>query len=308
MAHKLSFIVLGGSGKTVQQIHCSRCRLIGVIAGLVLGVLVLGYGVFDYVRVQRKLAAKVGVEQELALQSQEVQHQRMQIQKFAEEINGLKERLVELNKFEEQIRIIANIERTDNHQGLFGVGGSTPEDLNPNLELSQKHTQLIKEIHRQVGQLDNATIHQKETFTSLLSKLEQQKNLLSHTPAIRPVQGWVSSRFGYRQSPFTEKREIHKGLDIANRHGTPIVATADGLVSFVGEKGSLGLMLVIDHGHGITTRYGHVEQALKKKNERVKRGETIALMGNSGRSTGPHLHYEVRLNGVPVNPAKYILN
>lgn len=308
MAHKLSFIVLGGTGKTVKQFHCSKCKFFSMIAVFIVAAVVMGYGVYDYLRIQNILAHKSGVEKELNLQSQEVQHQRMQIQKFAEEINDLKDRLVELNKFEEQIRIIANIEKPNKQEGLFGVGGSTPEDLNPNLELTQKHTRLIKEIHRQVGQLDNATINQKEYFNSLLSQLELQKNLLSHTPAIRPTQGWLSSGFGYRKSPFTGKREFHKGFDIANRNGTPITATADGVVSFVGEKGSFGLMVVIDHGHGITTRYAHLDQTVKKKGETTKRGETIALMGNSGRSTGPHLHYEVRLNGVPVNPSKYILN
>ena len=308
MAHKLSFIVLGGSGKTVKQFHCTRRRFYALTAGLVMVAVALGYGGYDYLRIQNILSTKTGVEKELSHQSQEVRDQRMQIQKFAEEINDLKNRLVELNQFEEQIRIIANIEKPEKNEGLFGVGGSTPEDINPNLELNQKHTHLIKQIHHQVDQLSNATIHQKETFSTLLSQLEQQKNLLSHTPAIRPAQGWLSSGFGYRQSPFTGKREFHKGFDIANRHGTPIVATADGIVSFVGEKGSFGLMVVIDHGHGISTRYAHLEQTVKIKGETVKRGETIALMGNSGRSTGPHLHYEVRLNGIPVNPEKYILN
>jgi murein DD-endopeptidase MepM/ murein hydrolase activator NlpD len=308
MANKISFIVMGGSGRTVKQVHCSRCKFFSIVASIVVAALALGYGLYDYIRIQHLLGTKMGVEYELNQQSQEVQLQRRQIQKFAEEINDLKDRLLELNRFEERIRIIANIERKDNNEGLFGVGGSTPEDLNANIDLRQKHTHLIKGIHRQVAQLDNATLNQKETFSSLLQTLEQQKNLLSHTPAIWPVHGWISSRFGYRQSPFTGKREFHKGLDIANRHGTPIIATADGVVSFVGEKGSLGLTVVIDHGHGITTRYAHLEQIVKKKSERVKRGETIALLGNSGRSTGPHLHYEVRLNGVQVNPTKYILN
>ena len=124
----------------------------------------------------------------------------------------------------------------------------------------------------------------------------------------RPALGWPTSKFGYRHSPFTGKREFHKGLDIANRKGSPIVATADGIVTFTGRKGLLGEVLVVDHGHGIVTRYAHLDKIISKKGTRVERGQVIAHMGNSGRSTGPHLHYEVRLNGVPVNPTKYILN
>jgi murein DD-endopeptidase MepM/ murein hydrolase activator NlpD len=118
----------------------------------------------------------------------------------------------------------------------------------------------------------------------------------------------MTSRFGRRVSPFTGRKELHKGVDIANRKGTAVLATANGVVSYAGKKGTMGNILVIDHGHGIVTRYAHLSKALKKRGEKVKRGDIVAQMGNSGRSTGPHLHYEVHLNGVPVNPAKYILN
>ena len=203
---------------------------------------------------------------------------------------------------------MANIDQPDNHDGLFGVGGSVPEDLNTELELDQRHHRLIKDMHRQAAQLENAADNQTDDFESLLGKLEDQKNLLAHTPAIRPVDGWITSTFGYRVSPFTGKKEFHKGWDIANRKGTEIMATADGVVSFMGSKGNLGNVVVIDHGHGITTRYAHLDEGVCKPGDRVKRGQVVARMGNSGRSTGPHLHYEVRLNGVPVNPSRYILN
>jgi murein DD-endopeptidase MepM/ murein hydrolase activator NlpD len=109
-------------------------------------------------------------------------------------------------------------------------------------------------------------------------------------------------------SPFTERREFHKGYDISSRKGTPILATADGVVTFAGKKGLLGNTVVIDHGHGLVTRYGHCDKFLKKRGDKVNRWEPIALMGNTGRSTGPHVHYEVHLNGMPVNPEKYMLN
>ena len=204
--------------------------------------------------------------------------------------------------------MIANIDNPDKQDALFGVGGSAPEDLNPHLDLKQRHQRLIKDMHRQVDQIDTAADDQAGDFESLLGRLEDQKNLLAHTPAIRPVEGWITSQFGYRISPFTGKKEFHKGWDIANRHGTDIVATADGVVSFMGKKGNLGNVVIIDHGHGLVTRYAHLDQSTCKRGKRVKRGEVVAKMGNTGRSTGPHLHYEVRLNGVPVNPSKYILN
>jgi murein DD-endopeptidase MepM/ murein hydrolase activator NlpD len=125
---------------------------------------------------------------------------------------------------------------------------------------------------------------------------------------LRPTKGWISSDFGYRISPFTGRREFHNGLDIATREGTPIIAPADGVVTFAANKWLIGNMITIDHGHGMVTQYGHLKEFVAKKGDHVKRGQVIAKVGNTGRSTGPHVHYMVRLNGVPVNPEKYILD
>ncbi len=237
----------------------------------------------------------------------EIALQRKQIQNFATEINSLKLTLLEINKFERKIKIIANMDEPGK-SGLFGVGGEVPDDLNTNVPLTKKHNSLLREMHNQIEDINQATIRQEEGFSNLLKYLEDQKNLLASTPAIRPTVGWVSSKFGYRVSPFTGKRTFHKGLDIANRKGTPIIATANGLISQAGRKGFLGKLITIDHGHGIVTRYGHLSKILIKPGNTVKRGQLIGKMGNSGRSTGPHVHYEVRLNGLPVNPVQYILN
>ena len=241
-----------------------------------------------------------------------IQNQRKQIQEFASEINSSKGKLVALNNFETKIRIIANIEKTEESSNIFGVGGSVPEDLDTRLPLMEKHNSLMREMHEQIDELNRASIQQQYEFESLLKSLEDQQNLLASTPAIRPVssaeKSWVTSKFGFRRSPFTGQREFHQGYDISTREGTPIMATADGVVIFAGRKGFLGKTIIIDHGHGMVTRYGHCQKFLKKRGEKVKRWEPIALVGNTGRSTGPHVHYEVRLNGIPVNPTKYILN
>jgi murein DD-endopeptidase MepM/ murein hydrolase activator NlpD len=251
-------------------------------------------------------------ETQLTSELGEIQNQRKQIQEFAEEINSLKNKLVALNNFETKIRIIANIERTDDSKNIFGIGGSVPEDLNARLPLMEKHNSLMRDMHEQIDELNFASIQQQNEFESLLKSLEDQQNLLASTPAIRPIsrgeKSWVTSKFGFRQSPFTGQKEFHQGYDISCREGTPIMATADGVVIFASRKGLLGNTIIVDHGHGMITRYGHCQKFLKKRGEKVKRWEPIALVGNTGRSTGPHVHYEVRLNGIPVNPFKYILN
>jgi murein DD-endopeptidase MepM/ murein hydrolase activator NlpD len=285
-------------------------RLFG--AGLFAIFLVVGYIIYDYYNLRETTSHLQNREVYLSGQMDEIHLQRKQIQEFAIEINALKSKLLALNNFEKKIRIIANIEKSNESGNIFGVGGSIPEDLDAQLPLKEKHNSLMRDMHEQIEQLSRASGSQQEEFESLLRSLEDQQNLLASTPAIRPVsrgvKSWVTSRFGYRKSPFTGRREFHKAFDIAARQGTPILATADGIVTFAGKKGLLGKTIIVDHAHGMVTRYGHISKMLKKRGEKVSRWETIALMGNTGRSTGPHIHYEVRLNGMPVNPEKYILN
>lgn len=303
MRKKISFIVLDNIGSPVKNITVSKAlfRFISVcfVAVLILAAFVL----YNYYSL-----TKQDLELNIAKQSEEIISQRQQIQKFAAEVNNLKSNLVELNNFEKKIRVIANIEKPSDKESLFGVGGSIPEDLDSQVPLTKKYNSLMREMHAQTQQIDLATINQQKGFESLLKYLEDQRNLLSSTPAISPTKGWITSGFGYRISPFTGLREFHKALDIATRLGTPVIATADGTVTFAGNQGYSGKVIVINHGHGITTNYGHLKEILKKRGDKVKRGDTIALVGVTGRSTGPHVHYSVLLNGVPVNPKKYILN
>ena len=308
MAKKFSFIILTNSGKTVRQFTVPIALVVALALVITSGAAVFAISFFDYQTLRKSIAGHHRMAQTIDDQREAISQQRLQIQSFAYEINNLKEKLVKLEKFEKKIRVIANLETSDGEDSLFGVGGAAPEDLDPRLELTQRHEGLMREMHLHVDELERASERQEKNFGDLFDTLEGQRNLLASTPAIRPTGGWITSRFGYRTSPFTGRKEFHKGMDIANRKGTAILATADGIVSFVGKKGAMGNIVVIDHSHGLVTRYAHLSKSLKKRGEAVKRGDIIAQMGNSGRSTGPHLHYEVQLNGVPVNPAKYILN
>jgi len=304
----ISLYVMRHSGSRVQRIVLPRPLLL--LAGLLLlvGLAAVGYGVHDYRRLQAAAQAMADIEKQAVEQHDTIVSQRAQIRNFALEINRMKARMVALNNFEDKIRIIANIDRPAGEENQFGIGGSLPEDLATAIDSPRDHTGLMRDMHQQMGQLQQAALQQKDSLRSLLDALESQRHFLAATPAIKPAKGWISSSFGYRKSPFTGQREFHKGLDIANQRGTSILATADGVVKYVGRKGLLGNILTIDHGHGMLTRYAHLDKALKKAGDRVKRGDVIAEMGNTGRSTGTHVHYEVHLNGVPVNPRKYILN
>lgn len=308
MQKKISFIVLSNTGKRIKRIKISAVFLVLLAILATSSATLMGFLLYDYHGLRKSIAAIGQMALKVVDQRDEIIQQRLQIQAFANQINDLKNKLVKLNQLEEKIRVIANLEPLDGEENRFGVGGAAPEDLDPQLELNQRHDLLMRDMHRQINELDTQSLSQADRFDTLLGKLEGQRNLLASTPAIRPTKGWMTSRFGYRTSPFTDRKEFHKGVDIAHRKGTPILATADGVVTFAGKKGQMGKLVVIDHGHGVVTRYAHLSEILKKKGETIKRGDMIAQMGSSGRSTGPHLHYEVHLNGVPVNPEKYILN
>lgn len=274
-----------------------------------LGLLTVGIVFVDYLNIRKKSMQVQQLSHEITTQNYELAGQRSKIKEFAENINTLKAKLSNLNQFEQKIRIIANIEKDSDARNVFGVGGSIPNDIDTGISLEERHNAMLREMHSQLDILDAAFIRQEESFSSLLDYLEDKRRLLASTPAIRPMNGgWVTSRFEYRKSPFTGRREFHHGLDIAARMGTPIMASADGVVIYSGRKGSLGYAIIIDHGHGMITRYGHLHECLKKRGEHVKREDIIGTVGNTGLSTGPHLHYEIRINGVPVNPEKYIIN
>lgn len=308
MRKKITFFALSTTATSAKRISFTHSFLYFMAFFIVLTAGAVGYMVYDYSHLRRVRYRSHMMAERIANQQDVIDRQNQQLQTFAQEINELKSGLLSLSQFEEKIRIIANLESDSPDDGLFGVGGSIPDDLNPRIGMERSAGRLIRKMHENVDQLDAACDVQTDRFENLLDALKEQRNLLACTPAIRPVEGWKTSAFGYRTSPFTGIREFHKGLDIANRKGTPIVATADAVVADVARKGLLGKVVILDHGYGIITRYAHIDKAMVKRGDKVQRGATIATVGNSGRTTGSHLHYEVIVDGVPVNPEKYILD
>jgi len=237
---------------------------------------------------------------------------KSQVEMLEKKVKQVQNQVAKVRELDEKIRVIANLKpAVQEGENLWGVGG-IPEDISSAGELisdlSPEESERIRQLHYDLFRLEKLSKFEQKSLKELHDKLVSRRDLLDSTPSIRPAYGFETSGFGYRISPFTGHRQFHEGLDIANRKGTPVIAPANGLVVFTGRKGGLGNLIIIDHGHGITTRFGHLSKILVKAGQRVKRGEKIAEIGNSGRSTGPHLHYEVRLNGVPVNPRRYILN
>ncbi|MEW5995785.1 MAG: M23 family metallopeptidase, partial [Candidatus Zixiibacteriota bacterium] len=202
------------------------------------------------------------------------------------------------------LRSLFELPEIEDAQRRLGVGGPVPDALATSSETEQVAVVTEAEVDR----LLKLSEFELEKFAEVEELLLEVKERLAHTPSIWPTRGWLSRGYGNKYDPFTGMKQMHHGIDIANHRGTPVVATSDGRVKSVGRNGGLGKMIVIDHGYGFKTRYGHLSEIRVKRGQRVKRGEVIGLMGSTGYSTGPHLHYEVLRNGRPLNPMKYILN
>jgi murein DD-endopeptidase MepM/ murein hydrolase activator NlpD len=255
----------------------------------------------DYIQVKKKAF-------ELNRLRQETHNQRSQIQFFSARIEDLEKQLSKLKDFDKKIRIIANLERSQEVTPLMGMGGPSPSDIRDKLKKEKDDGGLVQQMRSDIERLQSEAMSREESLTELEKLLRVKKEMVAHTPSIWPVMGWVTSGFGFRTNPFTGLTQMHEGLDIANRVGTPIIAPASGIVSDTGNDTAYGKLLVIFHGFGMTSRYGHLSKVLVKVGQRVKRGDKIAEVGMTGKTTGPHLHYEVKVNGISVNPMRYILN
>jgi murein DD-endopeptidase MepM/ murein hydrolase activator NlpD len=300
-AKKVTIVFLPGASSRVKQLKIPRFLLFFVFLIFISAALALAWGFRDY----RTIKAKIP---RLAKLEKENEQQKLQLVSLTQKIDQISGKLIELKKFDQKLKTMVNLETNEDNSQFLGIGGSDPSLLNPDYTLEEAHQKLVRLMHKSLDNLDTEISIQTNEKEELYKFLENQKTMLASTPSIWPTRGWVSSRFGYRISPFTNEKEFHKGLDISTRMNTPIIAPADGVVASVGRDHGMGNMLTINHSYGLKTRYGHVSKVLVKKGEYVKRGQKIALVGNTGRSTGPHLHYEVYLNGLPVDPFRYILN
>ncbi len=217
----------------------------------------------------------------------------------------VQDRYSDLVEKEIMIRNIFDLPEINAEERQLGVGGPIPQTMFRQSETEKVATTTELEVDR----LLRLSRYELEKYGEVEDALRNVKDRLEHTPSIWPTQGWSSRGFGMKFDPFTGYKQMHRGIDVANRTGTPIIAPADGVVQETQMSSSgMGNCIIINHGYGFQTRYGHLSKIQVKRGQKVKRGDVIGLMGSTGYSTGPHLHYEVIRNGQFLNPIKYILN
>jgi murein DD-endopeptidase MepM/ murein hydrolase activator NlpD len=231
---------------------------------------------------------------------------KKKISSFDSRIATLKEKIQHIDSLGTKLRVMARLDTTKSIDE--GIGGPSFDEIKNFVSENSLQDENIKKVHYILDKLTFELKQEEKNITELFKYFKAKDIKLSSTPSIWPANGWISSPFGVRRDPFTGRRRFHEGIDITNRIGAPVIAPADGIVTFAKRNGGYGKVIYISHGFGISTRYGHLNKIYVKVGQHVQRGDLIGLIGNTGRSTGPHLHYEVRINNKPVNPINFILN
>ena len=223
--------------------------------------------------------------------------------------NKLQEFQLSINNLErsdDQLRTSVNLPQIPADLRKVAIGGV---EINSDYGLSGTANELIGEATSTIELLGRKAKLQEQSYLDILKKYKKNQELFVHVPAIDPIRdGIESDGFGMRVHPILHIRLMHEGLDIVANVGTSVHVTGDGVVSYVGRRGGYGNVVEVNHGFGYSTLYGHLLRATVACGQRVLRGQVIALSGNTGLSTGPHLHYEVRKNGVHVDPTEYFFN
>lgn len=237
------------------------------------------------------------------------------MQNLTIEQQNVKKRLVELENFEEKISFFLGVlPENDNsaskvsYKGGIG-GGEELETISADgLEsMVEENSYEFPSINHENEKPDERVKRLKKRLEELADLALQEKKRLDYTPSILPTQGYMTSRFGWRMSPFTGKRHFHRGIDLVNKIGTPVKATAAGRVILAGKEVYWGNVIFIEHRDGIVSKYGHLSEIKVRRGDKVGRGDLIALIGMSGRTTGPHLHYQIEINNKAADPTKFVI-
>jgi murein DD-endopeptidase MepM/ murein hydrolase activator NlpD len=298
MSDNFTLMIIPNRKSGVKKLSVSKFVVRNILIASLVVILVTLYVVYDYASIKRDRAELARLRAQTKEQSQQFRDLAVKIDKFADRMEALRQ-------FDKKIRILSADQTSRDKKLPLGIGGSDKEMRVKEL-LDQDQQKMITGIRESIAKLNEDAKDREKSFNELLIFLREQKSILAATPSIWPVKGWVTSEFGVRESPFRSGAEFHKGLDISTRFGKEIVAPADGLVIVSAYDQQEGNYIKIDHGRGLATGFAHLSRMVARHGMRVKRGDIIGYVGDTGRSTGSHLHYSIFVNNVPVNPRKYL--
>ncbi|MFH1070505.1 MAG: M23 family metallopeptidase [Candidatus Glassbacteria bacterium] len=246
----------------------------------------------------------------LALVSQEAQNWLLvkNVETVDRKIGKLQDEFSHLLSANQTFRLVAGLDELDQDVLQAGVGGLAPHYSEDLLEINSDLALTLYRQEKKVDELLRQSGFVKRSLQDAMVRVEKVSEEWRHLPSITPTTGYISSGFGRRLHPIFRTMHYHSGLDFSTGKGQPIHATADGKIVVSGQQEGLGLCIVIDHGFGLQTVYGHCSKSIVRPGQEIKRGDLIGYVGRSGITTGPHLHYEVHIDGQPTNPYNYLLD
>ncbi len=297
LGKKVSLMMVGSSRDKLRQLQISYGVILGICFALTF------FFTSNVLLTTSYVGNQVSIHEAERL-AMENKHLTKKFKQLRSEIDEIANRYAELVSKEIVIRNIFNLPEISTDERKLGIGG--PDNITHN-KLSTA-LQVAHSTESEIDALLRLANFEIQMYEDVHQELQGKKELLDHTPSIRPTRGYHTRGFGMKHDPFTGYKRFHGGLDIASRIGTPIYATADGIVETIDIVSDLGKYIIIDHGFGYKTIYGHLSEFKTKTGQTIRRGDLIALMGNTGYSTGPHLHYEVLKNNQRVNPVTFILD
>ncbi len=299
-----TILIIPENSSKARQIHIPIWLLRAAMVVLPVLILIAFTLFLDY----RFVANQVYENRELQSENRRL---RQNVQLYQNRMEALESSLDRIENFSARLKMITNLMDQDQLSQHIEL---PPPNAAANLSFAAKPVEnateqsLPKKEDQNFERLSLKSLTLEQNLHDLYELLSDQKSFLNALPTKKPAEGYFTNGFGVRLSPLGDGVEkMHEGVDVANVMGTPIRSPALATVSYAGRKSGYGQIVILDHGYGLETWYGHTSKVLVKPGQKVKRGQTIALMGNSGQSTGSHLHYEVRVQGIPVDPLAYIL-
>lgn len=295
-----------------RVLHFSRLQLAFAVAGLLLLITLVSGTVYHFVFLKAAREGWPVVSQVVKLVgrdevAQRDRYLRENLDAMARKVGEMQARLIRLEAMGERVSTLAGIKPQELQQLLPAAGDAGGGKGGPFVPAhGPLQVPTLEALDGIVSALDAQADQRTDVFTLIESRLFEKRLASLMVPNSRPVEGPLGSGFGFRSDPFTGRAALHTGLDFPADIGTPIEAAAGGVVLGVEHHPAYGLMVELDHGRGLVTRYAHTSKALVKVGDLVKRGQQIALVGTSGRSTGPHLHFEVLVEGVPQDPSRFL--
>lgn len=240
----------------------------------------------------------------LKIENKELAEKYKELLSFYKKINTDLDTLANSN---DDLRIAVDLPPVSKDEKVFGTGGSVFESMFNFITQNSKVN--LNEVDSYIENIKNKIEFEKKNYSDISNKLKENQQFFASFPAIKPTSGTFAAHgFGMRLHPVLHFLRMHEGVDILTNIGTPVMASGGGKIDFVGYKGGLGLCVEIDHGFGYRTIYGHLSASLVSVNQKVSRGQLIAKTGNTGLSSGPHLHYEVQHDGVKLNPMDFVFD